>query len=69
MNKLKTVINNLRYTGLLLVFILIGVTVNGQNTSQSNASTQDTIQATKALDTIPVSQQKIDSIDSFIYSV
>jgi len=61
-NKLKTVINNLRYTVLLLVFILIGVTVNGQNTPQSNTSTQDTIPATQALDTIPVSQQRTDSI-------
>ena len=62
MNKLKTVIHNLRYTVLLLFFVLIGVTVNGQNTPQSNASTQDTIPATVASDTIPLTQQRTDSI-------
>ncbi len=62
MNKLKTVINNLRYAVLLLFFILSGVTVNGQSTPQNNITTQDTIPVNKPLDTVPVLQQKADSL-------
>ncbi|MGB5323428.1 BamA/OMP85 family outer membrane protein, partial [Lutimonas sp.] len=59
---MKTVINNLRYAVLLLFFILSGVTVNGQSTPQNNITTQDTIPVNKPLDTVPVLQQKADSL-------
>ncbi len=62
MNKLKTVINSIRYAALLLVLILSGVTVNGQNTPQNNTSTQDTIPVTQPLDTVPDVQKRLDSI-------
>ncbi len=62
MNKLKTVINSLRYAVLLLVFILSGVTVNGQSTPQNNITTQDTIPVNKPLDTVPGIQQQADSL-------
>ena len=62
MNKLKTVINSIRYAALLLVLILSGVTVNGQNTPQNNTSTQDTIPVTQPLDTVPDVQKTLDSI-------
>jgi len=61
-NKLKTVINSIRYAALLLVLILSGVTVNGQNTPQNNTSTQDTIPVTQPLDTVPDVQKTLDSI-------
>ena len=63
MNKLKTVINSLRYAFLLLLFILTSVTVNGQVSGQKNTVTQDSIQSVnKALDTIPVNEKRADSI-------
>lgn len=62
MNKLKTVINNLKYAVLLLFFILSGVTVNGQSTPQNNITTQDTIPVNKPLDTVPGLEQKADSL-------
>ena len=63
MNKLKTVINSLRYAILLLFFILTNVAVNGQVAGQNNASTQDSIQSNnKALDTVPVTEKRVDSI-------
>ncbi len=62
MNKLKTVINSIRYAALLSILILSSVTVNGQNTPQNSTSTLDTIPATKTLDTVPNVQQRADSI-------
>ena len=63
MNKLKTVINSLKYAALLLFFILSSVTVNGQNTPQTSTTTQDTIPVTKPLDSVPSIQQRKDSLN------
>ena len=65
MNKLKTVINNLRYAFLLLFFILINVSVNGQVTAPNNTTTKDTVQVgQKSLDTIPNTVKRTDSVNT-----
>ena len=65
MNKLKTVINNLRYAFLLLFFILINVSVNGQVTAPNNTTTKDTVQVgQKSLDTIPITVKRTDTVNT-----
>ncbi|MEL4456124.1 outer membrane protein assembly factor BamA [Lutimonas vermicola] len=59
---MKTVTNSIRYSALLMILILTGVTVNGQSTPQNNISTQDSIPVTKPLDTLPGTEKTSDSI-------
>jgi outer membrane protein insertion porin family len=64
-NKLKTVINNLKYAFLLLFFILFNVSVNGQVTAPNNTTAKDSVQVgQKSLDTIPGAVKRTDSVNT-----
>lgn len=66
MNKLKAVINNLKETVLPLFFIFLISTVNGQVTSQNNTAKQDSVTASKVLDTVPATQVRKDSLSPVV---
>ncbi|UCE94081.1 MAG: outer membrane protein assembly factor BamA [Flavobacteriaceae bacterium] len=63
---MKAVINNLKETVLPLFFIFLISTVNGQVTSQNNTAKQDSVTASKVLDTVPATQVRKDSLSPVV---